>query len=338
VGEIQSSALLFAGWFDPFLDAMITDFQRMRTAGSSEAARSSRLVIGPWTHRTESRFRSTDFGEQARFLGQIKTILGWYDYWLKGVPNGVDDEDPIRIFVMGRNAWRSEREWPLARTRFTPLYLHGGGGSGSEGGRLLTRLPGEDQAPDLFTYDPGDPVPSLDQNVYFGEISYEPDDLQELETRDDVLVYTTGVLPEDLEVTGPVRLILYASSSAPDTDFTARLTDVHPDGRSIHVTSGILRARFRDSLSDPSLLEPGKVYRYEIELGATSNLFRRGHRLRVQISSSDFPRHDRNLNTGAEIGRTGEFARAEQRVFHDSGHPSHLMLPVIPPAESASSR
>jgi putative CocE/NonD family hydrolase len=329
--EIGCSAFLIAGWFDPFVDAMLEDYTRMRTAGGSKAARGTQLMVGPWTHTTDSTFRYTDFGVQGSFLGQFKTVLRWYDFWLKGTPNGVDDDPPIRIFVMGENRWRTEREWPLARTRYTDLYLHSGGGANTaEGDGVLTLDPPELEPADTYLYDPADPAPSREQTAAIGDVSYQPADQGEVESRGDVLVYTTPVLDRDVEVTGPVRLVLFAESSAPDTDFTARLTDVQPDGRSLHVTSGIVRARFRESLEEPSLLREGSVYRYEIALGATSNLFRQGHRIRLQISSSDFPRHDRNLNTGQVIGASAETAAARQLIRHDRERPSHLILPVIP--------
>ncbi len=330
VDRIRCPALLVAGWFDPFLNAMLEDFDRMRTRGGSEAARASQIIIGPWTHTTESRFRALDFGEEARFLGQSRAIFRWYDHWLKGIDNGIDGEGPIRIFVMGRNRWRTEQEWPLARTRYTSLYLHSGGWANSANGDgSLSPGPPGAEMPDVFVYDPADPVPS--RGLPFTAVAfYQPAEQREVESRQDVLVYTTEILTEDLEATGPVSLILYASSTAPDTDFTAKLTDVYPDGSSIQLASGIVRARFRSSLSAPSLLERGKTYRYRIDLGATSNVFRRGHRIRLQVSSSDFPRHDRNLNTGERIGASAALEKARQTVFHDAERPSRLILPVIP--------
>jgi putative CocE/NonD family hydrolase len=331
VEQIRSSALSVGGWFDPFLEEVIADYHRMRSRGGTEAARQSQLIIGPWTHLTESRFRKEDFGQAARFLGQISIIARWYDHWLKGEENGIDSEGPIRIFVMGRDQWRTEKEWPLARTRWTELYLHSQGkANGAKGDGRLSRVAPEGETPDAFQYDPADPVPSWGAGVSFGSISYRPAPQAAVEARDDVLVYTGDPLPEELEVTGPLSLQLYASSTALDTDFTARLTDVHPDGTSLFVTSGIVRARFRDSLSEPTPLEREKVYRYEIRLGATSYVFGKGHRLRLQVSSSDFPRHDRNQNTGAPIGMTAAAVPALQTVFHDGTHPSRLLLPVIP--------
>jgi putative CocE/NonD family hydrolase len=335
-GQIRCSALMFAGWFDPFVDAMFEDYLRMRSRGGSEAARDSQLIVGPWTHTTESRFRSTDYGTDARFLGQVKSVMRWYDHWLKGEANGVEEEGPIRIFVMGTNQWRTEQEWPLARTRFQAFFLHGVGTAPPDSGRgLLSGEPPTEEQSDIFLYDPADPVPSRGQAGLFGDISYQPTDQREIESRSDVLTYTTPRLAEAVEVTGPVELVLYAASSAPDTDFTAKLTDVYPDGRSIQVTSGIVRARFRDSLTEPSLIEPGSVHQYRIRLGPTSNVFQAGHRIRVQISSSDFPRLDRNLNTGGTIGQSAEIAVAVQSVYHDGQRPSHLVLPVIPSGEGS---
>ena len=329
VERIRSPALLMAGWFDPFVNAMLEDFNRLRAWGGG-AARESRLIVGPWSHATESRFRDLDFGKEAGFLGQTRAVFRWFDRWLKGTGGEADGEGPIRLFVMGANRWRTEREWPLARTRYTELFLHSGGWANSAGGDgTLSADPPGGEVPDVFVYDPADPVPS--QRISLTPISYsQPVNQREVEKRQDVLVYTSGPLTEDLEVTGPVRLILYVSSTATDTDFTARLTDVHPDGGSYHLTSGIVRARYRDPAAGPALLEPDRVYRLRLELGATSNVFRRGHRLRLQVSSSDFPRYDRNLNTGEPIGTSARMEKARQTVFHTAGRSSRLILPVIP--------
>jgi putative CocE/NonD family hydrolase len=331
VGQIQCPALMVAGWFDPFLSKMLDDYNRIRDKGGSTAARSSRLIIGPWNHVTESRYKDTHFTEEARFLGQIKTIFRWYNHWLKNEVNGIEKEAPIRIFVMGKNEWRNEQEWPLARTRYTRYYLHSmGNANTSNGDGYLSLDSPTNESPDVFVYDPEDPVPSIDMGKLFISFSYIPVDQKEVEARQDVLVYSTDPFREELEVTGPVKLVLNASTSALDTDFTVKLTDVYPDGRSVLVSAGIIRARFRESLTNPSLLEPGRVYRYEIEVGATSLVFAKDHRIRIQVSSSDFPRRDRNLNTGAEIGLTAEMIQATQTVYHDDRYASYLLLPVIP--------
>jgi putative CocE/NonD family hydrolase len=238
---------------------------------------------------------------------------------------------PIRLFVMGANVWREEYEWPLARTRYVPYYLRAGG-------RLSTQPPG-DEPPDRYLYDPDDPVPTRGGNHSIGPYNpglYElakpgPYDQRPIEEREDVLVFTSEVLAEDTEVTGPVLVYLYASSSAPDTDFVARLTDVYPDGRSMNITEGILRARFREDVwGEPRLLVPGRVYRFIIDPQATSNVFKRGHRLRLQVTSSGFPLWDRNLNTGNDPATDTRPQVAEQAIYHDREHPSHVLLPVIP--------
>ncbi len=249
------------------------------------------------------------------------------------------EEPPVKLFVMGENAWRYEQEWPLARTRFAPYYVHSQGSANSlDGTGVLTPdLPGSER-PDTYDYDPDNPVPTLGGNnstwtwmkfaaepIYPGPIDQRP-----LERRDDVLVYTSRRLDADLEVTGPLEMVLYASSWARDTDFTAKLVDVHPDGRAIHLSEGILRARHRKSLERVELLEPGEVDEFRIQMAPTSNLFRAGHQLRVEISSSNFPRFDRNLNTGEDMFRSTRAQIAHQTVLHDHRYPSHLLVPVIP--------
>jgi len=262
---------------------------------------------------------------------QIKTMLRWYGYWLRGEDNGITHEGPIRIFVMGRNEWRTEREWPLERTGYERYYLHSSGRANSVhgDGELSMDSPGE-EPPDHFVYDPANPVPSVGGTSIYGAAKAGPRDQREVEKRGDVLVYTTDTLDEDIEVTGPVRLVLYAASSAKDTDFSAKLVDVHPDGRAINIQAGMVRARFRESFTEPSFLERGVVYEFDIKVGSTSNVFKKGHRIRLEVSSSYFPEFSRNLNTGAEIGTTSEMVAADQTVYHDAERPSYLLLPIIP--------
>jgi putative CocE/NonD family hydrolase len=330
-GNIKAPALLIGGWYDYYLEPMFDDFNRMRRSGGSDNARQSQILIGPWTHLTESDFEDVDFGAKADFLQQIEMLLRWYDYWLKSTGSGIVDGGPIRIFVMGKNEWRTEKEWPLARTRYSRFYLHSNGRANSVGGDgLLDADPPKQEAPDRFTYDPAEPVPAVGGTSYFGAATAGPRDQSEIEKRDDVLVYTTPPLAEELEVTGPITLMLYAASSAKDTDFSAKLVDVYPDGRAINLRSGMVRARFRDSLTQPSLLEKDVIYRFEIGVGSTSNLFKKGHRIRLEVSSSHFPEFGRNLNTGAEIGTSSEMIKARQVIYHDEDHPSYLLLPIIP--------
>ena len=258
--------------------------------------------------------------------------LRWYDRRLKGVDNDMDDEPPIRLFVMGENVWRNEREWPLARTRFTRFYLDSDGDAYSlHGNGMLASAPPGDSPPDRFSYDPDDPVPSVGGQM-LGILPYVcgPLDRRAVERRDDVLVYTSHPLEEDIEVTGPVTLTLHASSSSPDTDFTGTLVDLHPDGKAIVICEGILRVRFRESIRQPVLMEPGRTYELSIDMWETSNLFKAGHRIRLEVSSSNFPRFDRNLNTGHQPGMDAEMRVARQTIYHDSQRPSHLTLSVVP--------
>ena len=332
-GEVEAPAYFISGWYDDLVHEAFKQYHGWSTqARTQEAQRLSRLLVGPWSHTnigSAEPFGSVDFGAAAA-VDRIEEQLRWFDRRLKGIDNGIDDEPPVRIFVMGENVWRSEEEWPLARTEYTRYYLRGRGPANSlyGSGSLSLEAPGDEPA-DRYSYDPEDPVPTLG-GPYMLLTNSGPWDRRPVERRDDVLVYSTEPLERDVEVTGPVTLTLFASSSAPDTDFTGTLVDVHPDGRAIILCEGLLRARFRESIESPTLLEPGKVYELSVKIWETSNLFKKGHRIRLEVSSSNFPRFDRNLNTGNAPGLDAEMAVAEQAVFHDSARPSHLTLPVIP--------
>lgn len=236
---------------------------------------------------------------------------------------------PIKLFVMGENRWRSEHEWPLKRTRFTPFYFHSQGHSNTVmGDGILNREAPGNEPVDTFTYDPNDPIPSTDDPGTTGASSVL--DERHMESRKDVLVFTTAPLEEPVEVTGPIRVKLWAASSAPDTDWVAKLMDVHPNGEAQRLQDGIIRARFRDSMDHPSLTTPVKIYEYTIDLLDTSNLFQKGHRIQVAITSSNFPDFDRNLNTGKNNENSTEIQVAKQTIYHDAAHPSHILLPIIP--------
>jgi putative CocE/NonD family hydrolase len=259
--------------------------------------------------------------------------LRFFDRWLKGMANGVDEEAPVRIFVMGRNVWRDEMAWPLARARAVPYYLHGGGHANSlRGDGTLSPEPPGDEPPDSYLYNPRDPVPTRGGGLCCYPAALAPGafDQRPVEERSDVLVYSTPPLDQPVEVTGPISATLYAATSAPDTDFTAKLVDVAPDGFARNLTDSIIRARYRESRERASLVEPGRVYAYTIDLWATSNVFLAGHRIRLEISSSNFPRFDRNLNTGRPIASETEMRPALQTIFHDGARPSRVTLPVVP--------
>ena len=317
--DVAVPALTTTGWYDQQIGA-IKNFTGMRANGMTEEARSGqRLIVGPWSHTTDfssSQVGELDFGPEAvRDFFQIAD--DWFGHWLKGESTGVEDWPPVQLFVMGANRWRAEKEWPLARTQYTDYYLHGGG-------KLSPRAPSDDP-PDSYDYDPRDPVMTL----YSPPGQQEPQDQRALDGRRDILTYQTGPVEEPVEVTGPVTVRLWASSSAPDTDFVVKLMDVWPDGFVQELCYGIVRARYRESFASPTLIEPGRGYEYTIQVNPTSNLFRRGHRIRLDVSSSDFPNFDRNHNTGGNDYFESTLATARQTVYHDRQQPSRVVLPVI---------
>ena len=341
--KIAVPAVSVSGWYDDGQHGTLNNYLGMVESGGSELARKNqKLIMGYWRHggpypgmgNNYTSLGVLDFGKGA-FFDLMQYELRWFDRWLKDIDNGIDREPNVKLFIMGDNVWRDENEWPPARAQHTPYYLHSGGNSNTLNGDglLNTEKPG-DEPPDEYDYDPADPVPSSrGGGGARGGISADPMDQRPQEQRSDVLVYTSDVLGEDMEVTGPVKVILYASSSARDTDFCAKLVDVYPDGSAINVcyaASGFITARFRNGMEKEELIEPGRIYRYEINLRPTANVFKKGHRLRVEVSSSDFPVFNRNLNTGLNPFTTTEMVVAHQTIHHDSDHPSHIILPVIP--------
>jgi putative CocE/NonD family hydrolase len=330
--SVTIPAFHIGGWYDIFIANTLRDFSSIRDQGNTR----QKLLVGPWVHGSwDANAGEADFGLQASafLLVPDEIQLRWFDYWLKGIENGIMEEPPLRIFVMGDNRWRSENEWPLARTRYTRFYLHSGGAANSlDGdGTLAPEAPSEEPV-DAFVYDPRNPVPTRGGGLCCWQAALPPGayDQREVETRPDVLVYTTPILERDVEVTGPLEVHLWAATSAPDTDFTAKLVDVGPCGYARNIQDAIIRARYRNSLTQAEPLRPGEVYEYTIDLGATSNVFKAGHRIRLEISSSNFPRFDRNPNTGHAIGEDKGLRTALQTVLHDAGYPSHIVLPIIP--------
>jgi putative CocE/NonD family hydrolase len=339
-------SLHVCGWYDYYPAETIYNWKSMVESAKTPAiAASHKLVLGPWGHHhglepTEDGHRAVDFGPDSHFEA-TGIYRAWFNRLFKGerAADGLG-ERPIRLFVMGRNQWRDEDEWPLARTQYVNYYLHSGGraNTGAGDGRLDTKAPQTETA-DRYDYDPDKPVPTHGGNHSIGPwnefyknfIWCGPCDQRPVEARADVLVYTSEPLTEDLEVTGPVVLHLWASSSARDTDFVGRLVDVYPDGKAINITEGVVRARFRSGdYKNPQLIEPGQVLPYEIDLLCTSNVFLKGHCLRLQITSSNFPLWDRNLNTGEHPNRSTAMVVAHQEIRHETIYPSHLVLPVIP--------
>jgi uncharacterized protein len=351
--QINIPALHIGGWYDIFVNCTLHDYDAIRTQGNP----AQKAIIGPWLHGPmEGLVGDVDFGLRAsNALVLVEEVhLRWFDYWLKGIENGIMDESPLRIFVMGENRWRDEPDWPLARTHPIRFYLHSGGSANTRhgNGKLGEETP-SDEPFDTFVYDPRHPVPTRGGGLCCWQAALPAGayDQRQVEERPDVLVYTSAPLEEDLEVTGQVEVHLWAASSAPDTDFTAKLVDVAPCSHGSHaggdcggaasamisggngfarnVQDGILRTRYRQQGSDMPL-KPGEPYELVIDLGVTSNVFKAGHCIRLEISSSNFPRFAPNPNTGETPGVGTQQVPALQTIFHDTGRPSYILLPVIP--------
>ena len=334
--DITVPALTIAAWYDIFQGGSLRNYTGLKAhAGNGAARNGQRLVVTIGGHAGGGRkIGDVDFGPDAadaQYEEGAVTLL-WYDYLLKGVQNGLAKSKPVRIFVMGKNQWREEEEWPLARARATRYFLHSAGNANSlQGdGSLSTNIP-KAEYPDQFIYDPSKPVPTVGGPLCCdGEhLPPGPRDQSAVEARVDVLVYSTPHLAQDMEVTGPVRLEFYAKSSTVDTDFTAKLLDVDPSGFAQNLTEGILRARYKDSQEKPTLLQPGQIYAFTLDLWSTSNVFLKGHTLRLEISSSNFPRFDRNLNTGESPEAGEKYVPATNVIYHDADHPSALILPIV---------
>jgi putative CocE/NonD family hydrolase len=338
-GEMTVKALHQAGWHDIFSRGSIENYMGLHAgAATPEARAGQRLIVGPWGHTPtlpEGKVGDVRFGKDAE-IDEDGVLLRWADWSLKGVANEYATGAPVRLFIMGENVWRDEQEFPLARAQSTRYYLHSavlGANSAAGDGRLSVVLP-RTEAPDRFEYDPADPVRTLGGRLCCGKdfLPYHPGpaDQRPNESRKDVLVYSTGPLAKDTEVTGFISAEVWAESSAVDTDFTAMLVDVDASGYARYLADGILRARYRSSKERAELLQPGRIEKYAIDLGATGNVFKAGHQLRLYVSSSNFPRFNRNLNTGEPLMTGTRMLKAKQAVYHDALHPSALILPVIP--------
>lgn len=356
--KIDVPILHFGSWYDIFIHGTLANFVGLSKQAATERARSSqRLFIGPWMHGPlvgESFMRRVgelDFGPEA-VIAFNELVQRWCDYWLKGVENGISSEPPVTIFVMGRNTWKRLKEWPPSDARYVNYYLHTGpsnSASSLNDGILNELAPNSSESPDDYLYDPLKPVRTLGGNtlyalphsaealpkglseaeLHMAELGLQagPRDQRPAETCS--LTYTTPPLTEDLEVMGPVVVKAYVSSSAEDTDFVARLTDIWPDGRSILIADGILRARYREGKTHPVPMRSGEFYLISLDLWSTSNVFRKGHRIRLSVTSSNFPRYDRNLNIWKRGGSTEDAVVARNTIYHDREHPSHLVLPVL---------
>jgi uncharacterized protein len=335
--QIQVPVFSLGAWYDIFLGGTLRNYARLKKeAGTEEAQRGQKLMVYVGGHSGGSdnkKVGAVEFGERLPF-DLNEEMLRWYDALLKRETNAASAEKPVKIFVMGKNEWREEDDWPLARAKSTKYYLHSAGAANTANGDglLSTTAPGAEKA-DQFTYDPSDPVPTLGGPLCCGAFppaGLGPQDQSQAEARNDVLVFTTPALTKDLEVTGPVLLELYVSSSAVDTDFTGKLVDLWPNGFAQNLTEGILRLRYRNSQEKPEFGKAGETYHVTVDLWATSNVFLAGHKLRLEVSSSNFPRFDRNLNTGAEQATGTQMRKAINVIYHDKARASALVLPLVP--------
>jgi hypothetical protein len=331
--SIQVPALTVAAWYDIFQGGSLRNYQGMLAKAGNESARSKqRLLVVIGGHAGSGRkIGDLDFGPAAEEFNENDVILMWYDYLFYGVKNRFAGDKPVRIFVMGTNVWRDEEAWPLARAQKTKYFLANENAAGPAAAGLLSTSSAAGKVSESYVYDPMKPAPTTGGPLCCDSehLAPGPYDQRPVEAREDVLSYSTPVLTQDTEVTGPVTLELYAASSAVDTDFTAKLVDVWPNGYAQNLTEGILRASYRDSETRPYALEPGKVYPFNIDLWSTSNVFLKGHRIRLEVSSSNFPRFDRNLNTGKSAANDQTSVKATNTIYHDAQHPSALILPLV---------
>jgi putative CocE/NonD family hydrolase len=328
--RVQVPVLHVSGWYDDEQVGTPLNFIGMTTHGPDSVRSRQHLLMGPWPHAVNSTsvLGTVDFGPSGR-IDLTGEELRWFDHWLRGVENGVMQEKPVRIFVMGTNAWTSEDAWPIARTRWTRYYLHSGGhANGAAGDGSLSAAAPVREPPDSYLADPADPVPFITEPS-FAQIG-GPDDYQQVERRSDVLVFTSDTLARPMEVCGPIRARLFASSDGPDTDFMVKLLDVWPNGYVERLIDGMVRGRFRDGMDRPSPLVPGRIYPYDVDAWNTCQTFLPGHRIRVEVASSAFPKYDVNPNTGAALGKSTGGRVAHNAVFHDREHASYVLLPVVP--------
>ncbi|MET8406403.1 CocE/NonD family hydrolase [Streptomyces sp900116325] len=335
--NVTAPALNIGGWYDLYIGQTLRTYTTARQqAGSAQAREGQRLIIGPWDHISASGvYPDRSFGPlaSAQMLGLTGLHVKFFDRWLRGDATALDGVAPVKIFVMGIDQWRDEQEWPLPDTRWTDFHLTSAGHANTvDGDGALTIEAPAGAERDTYLYDPRRPVTTaggacLPMTPGFGG----PVDQRSVAGREDVLCFAGPVLEEPVEVTGPVSLTLFVSSSAVDTDFTAKLVDVFPDGKAINLCDGILRTRYRGGLATEEFMEPGTVYEITIDMTGTSNVFLPGHRIRVDISSSNFPRYDRNTNTGGVIAHESEeqMIAAINHIHHGPDHPSRLVLPVI---------
>jgi predicted acyl esterase len=326
IDRVRVPVFSVGGWYDNFVESDLEAYAALHKRNNL-----NRIVVGPWPHNMSIPFDGIDLGSDS--MVPVRTLqLEWFDQWLKGKDSALLSQPPIKFFVMGANKWREEREWPPADAVPENFYLQSGGKANSlEGDGVLADTPGHKSPSDTFEFDPAHPVPTRGGSVCCNPkvFPWGPFDQRRVEERKDVLVYTSKPLKQPVEIAGPVKVTLWVSTNVKDTDFTAKLVDVFPDGSARNLTDGILRLRYRESLEKPLLAKPGELYRIEVDAGPASNVFLKGHRIRLEVSSSNFPRFDRNPNTGGLVADATRFLKANQIIFHDAAHPSALTLLVL---------
>ena len=328
--KVQTPIYQITGWWDRLIGT-IDNFEGLTTNGPEELRDKHRLIIGPWGHdatQYTGEIGPIDYGPDAATT-YADLIARWYDFDLKGADNGLADEAPVQMWVLGEDKWRGENEWPLARTEYTNFYLHSQGSANTVGGNgsLSVKAPAANEVgQDEYKYDPRDPVMSLMR----ADSQAAPVDQSPHDHRKDILVYDFPVFDSELEITGPISLKLWAKTDGPDTDWTAKLAVVYEDGLSVNLTYGIMRSQYRYGYENPTLLDPDEVPEYSIKLNPIGCMFKPGQKLRLYVSSSDFPNFDRNHNTGKDYWSDAELRVAQQTIFHSADRPSHLILPVIP--------
>ena len=327
ISKVRIPVFSVGGWYDNYVESDLDAYAALRKTSNL-----NRIVVGPWPHNMSIPFDGVDFGpDSGQPIRQFQ--LDWFDQWLMGKDTPVVSRPPVKIFLMGANKWLETREWPPEQARPQKLYLESDGRANTlAGDGLLSDRLASRSAEDHYVFAPYDPVPTRGGALCCNPkvFPWGPMDQRPAEQRQDVLVYTTAPLKQDLEVAGPVEAVLYVATTAKDTDFTAKLVDVFPDGYARNLTDGILRLRYRNSLDRPELAKAGDVYRIAVDAGVTGNVFLKGHRIRVEISSSNFPRFDRNPNTGSTVADDTHLLKAGQTVYHDREHPSHIVLMVLP--------
>lgn len=331
LNKISVPVHTLGGWFDIFIMGTINGYVGMKNHGATPEARAgARMIIGPWGHGPTQSYGGMDFTPDA-FIDMFELQLRFYDYYLKGIKNGLDLDKPVQLFYMGINKWRGESDWPIPGTQYREWYLSSNGSANSiRGDGTLSIAKPVKGGVDTYLYNPQNPVPTTGGNNCCGTpTAAGPADQRPLERREDILIYTSGFLEESITIAGPVKMKLHAATDGTDTDWMIKLIDVYPNGYSMPVAEGILRARFRNGLDKINLLTPNQVYEYEIELTGTANVFQPGHRIRVDITSSNFPQFDRNPNTGEPLGSSSKMRVARQIVYHGDNHLSQIILPVV---------